>query len=242
MTPEQIKKTLRLHSMWVRGEGGGERANLTDAYLERANLAGANLERANLAHAYLARANLTDANLAGANLAGANLVHAYLAHAYLARAYLAGANLERANLAGANLERANLTDANLTDANLAGANLTGATYNNKTIWPTFQICPESGSFIGYKKLQQKRIAKLQIPAKAKRVSTPIGRKCRAEFVKVLEIIDLDGNKWTAGRSLHNGALYNVGQIFKPDSFDPNFLEECTNGVHFFITRKEAEQY
>jgi uncharacterized protein YjbI with pentapeptide repeats len=202
MTPEQIKETLRLHAMWVRGEVGGVRADLSRANLSRADLSRANLSRADLSRAYLFRADLSRAYLFGADLSGADLSGAYL----------------------------------------FGADLSGASHDEKTIWPAFQICPESGSFIGYKKLQDNRIAKLQIPAKAKRVSTPIGRKCRAEFVKVLEIIDLNGNKCTEGRSTHSGALYTVGQTFKPDSFDPNFLVECTNGVHFFITKKEAEQY
>ena len=106
MTPEDLKEVLRLHGMWLRGDDGGTRANLTGA---------------NLAGAYLA-----GANLAGAYLAGANLADAYFAGAYLARANLTGAYLARANLTGAYLARANFTDANLTGVYLVGANLAGA--------------------------------------------------------------------------------------------------------------------
>ena len=77
-TSEELKKILELHTKWLQGEAGGERAYLEGAYLVEANLEGANL----------AGANLKRANLAKANLAGANLAEAYLAEAYLAGAYL----------------------------------------------------------------------------------------------------------------------------------------------------------
>ena len=33
-----------------------------------------------------------------------------------------------------------------------------------------------------------------------------------------------------------------GELIRPNSWDPNPLVECTNGIHFFITKEEAEQY
>jgi hypothetical protein len=200
-------------------------ANLAGAYLAGANLAGANLDGANLAMANLAGANLARANLAGANLARANL---------------AGANLAGANLAGANLDGAYLARANLAGANLAGANLDGAQCADLAIART-RILPE-GDIIGWKKLRDGLIAKLLIPAKAKR-SHAFGRKCRAEYAKVLEI--WNGKKAVKeGFSSHdNGATaYRVGKVVKPDSFSKDWQTECTPGIHFFITRLEAEDY
>jgi hypothetical protein len=220
-------------------------ANLYGANLAGANLAGANLTGANLYRANLDRANLTGANLTGAYLDRANLTGAYLDRANLTGAYLTGANLyranlDRANLTGANLTGANLTGANLDRANLAGANLDGAKYADLVIART-RILPE-GDIIGWKKLQGGLIAKLLIPADAKR-SHAFGRKCRAEFAKVLEI--WDGKKAVKeGFSGHdNGATaYKVGKVVKPDSFSPDWQTECAPGIHFFITRLEAEDY
>jgi len=173
------------------------------------------------------RANLNGANLYGANLYGANLD----------RANLYGANLDRANLYGANLDRANLNGANLYGANLNGANL-------KKIIHLFTIVPEKGSFIGWKKGQYGCIIELEIPAKAKRHNYLGGRKCRAEFVKVIEIRDSKGHKV---KECYNGThehkiLYKVGEIVKPDSYDPDPLNECSNGIHFFLTRQEAKNW
>ena len=115
MTPEDIKKTLDGHALWLSGRGG-KRANLRGADLYGANLRGADLRGANLGGANLRGANLCGADLRGANLGGANL----------RGADLGGANLRGADLYGANLRGANLYGANLRGANLRGADLGGA--------------------------------------------------------------------------------------------------------------------
>ena len=156
-----------------------------------------------------ARASLADANLAGADLAGA---------------YLAGANLAGANLA----------DAYLAGAYLAGANLARAKGAAKKM-PHFQL--PAGDLIGWKKCGN-HIVKLLIPADAKRTASLVGRKCRAEWVRVLEI---DGAEEAV--SGHDCAtVYRVGETVRPDSYDDNPLVECTHGIHWFATRAEAEEY
>ena len=37
-------------------------------------------------------------------------------------------------------------------------------------------------------------------------------------------------------------LYKPGEIVRPDKWDPNPLIECAPGIHFFITREEAEDW
>ena len=63
MTQYELEEILKLHKMWLNGEKGGKRANLTDANLTDANLTGA----------ILRRANLSDANLIGTILIRADL-------------------------------------------------------------------------------------------------------------------------------------------------------------------------
>ena len=198
-----------------------ECANLADANLVGANLADANLARANLARANLVGADLMDANLADANLVGANLVGANLADANLARANLARANLARANLAGAYL-----ADAYLADAYLARAK------NIKL--PAFQI-PQEGELIVYKKLHNGAVCKLRIPPESRRTASVVGRKCRAEFA---EVIEGEGKSWrTDGDHVID---YAPGTVVNADKYDDNPLVECAGGIHFFLTREEAE--
>ena len=135
---------------------------------------------------------------------------------------------ESANLAGANLAGANLYGANLYGATLAGA--TGILDN---VIQRRRICPD-GEFIGYKKLANGTIATLRVPADVQRVGGVVGRKCRAEYVEVIN---------GSGLSRYNGATkYEPGTVVRPDSFDPDPLVECGHGIHFFITRYEAEEF
>ena len=155
------------------------------------------------------------------------------------------ANLSDADLRYANLSDANLRYADLSDANLSGANLSGAVYNEYTAFFTLQ-CPEDGAFIGYKKCGQ-YIIKLQITDTARR-SSATNRKCRASEVLVLDIQNIDGTESGLTEYLYNddytknGTLYKIGEITKSDSFDENRWNECSNGIHFFITRQEAVNY
>ena len=143
------------------------------------------------------------------------------------------ANLRGANLSGADLYGANLSGANLPGADLRGANLYGAK-NAELLLAQTSIVPEEGAFVGYKKLANGVIAKLVIPHDAKRLNAYGSRKCRAEKVFVLE---------GEGLSKHdNKTKYSPDTWVIPDSFNDDRREECSNGIHFFITRIEAENY
>lgn len=198
-----IKLILEKHAKWIRGEDGGERANLYGA-------------------------NLRCADLSSADLRGADL---------------RGADLSSANLRDANLRDANLYGANLRDANLRGAkNTDKIAWNARTAFYPLQ-CPETGSFIGYKKAADK-IVMLEICADAKR-SSATSRKCRCSKAKVLAITNLDGSE--SGLSevksdYDKDFIYRVGEIAEVPDFDDNRWNECAAGIHFFITRDEAVKY
>ena len=155
--------------------------------------------------------------------------------AYLSGAYLSGADLRGADLRGAYLSRADLSRADLRGADLSCADLSGAKNADLVIAQT-RILPD-GDLIGWKKCKAGVIVKLRIPEAAKR-SHAFGRKCRAEFADVLEVIGAE-----VGISSHDGKTeYRAGSRIVPDSFDENWTEECSHGVHFFISKIEAENY
>ena len=227
MNQEELNEILEKHKKWLNDEEDGERADLSSADLSSANLSGANLSWANLSSADLSSANLSGANLSWANLSSANL---------------SGANLSRAKLSGADLSSANLSGANLSRAKLSGANLEGILYNENTSFFALQ-CPEEGSFIGFKKAGGK-IVKLLIPEEAKR-SSATSRKCRCSKAKVLSITELDGSD-SGLESIQSdysaGFVYKVGEEVSVPDFDENRWDECSTGIHFFITRDEAVRY
>jgi uncharacterized protein YjbI with pentapeptide repeats len=195
------------------------------------------LSRANLSGANLSGANLSGANLYGADLSGANLSGANLSRADLSEADLSGANLSGANLSGANLSGANLSGADLSGANLSGANLSGANTSSCNL-SMFTVAGE-GELTVYKKLKSGAIATLRIPANAGRVNAYGSRKCRAEFAVCIAL----SNGASEGIAMHEGkTVYRIGETVTPDKYDPSPLIECSNGIHFFITRTEAENY
>ena len=142
--------------------------------------------------------------------------------------WLSGEGGRRAYLQDANLRRADLRGADLQDANLRGAYL-----------PRYQI-PQTGTLEVFKKVEGK-IVKLRIPAEAKRMISLVGRKCRAEYVKVL---DIEGGGPVTSDGMGSGVstTYEVSKTIKPDSYDDDIRIQCSHGIHFFLTREEAEEF
>ena len=155
-------------------------------------------------------------------------------------AYLRGAYLRGAYLRGADLRGADLSGADLRGADLSGADLRGA----KDIhYPL--ACPSDGDFVGWKKLTTQDfdayLVKMRIPAEAKR-SSATTNKCRCEFAEVLAIEPIN-NAPQVHTIYHNAyghtTTYTVGQIVRPDKWDENRWNECSNGIHFFCDREAA---
>ena len=256
MTKEQLNEILEKHKKWLNDEPGGERADLREADLWEADLRGASLRGANLWGADLWEANLWEADLRGANLQGASL-----RGANLWRANLWGADLWEADLRGADLWRADLREADLREADLRRADLQKADLWRADLWGTNLreannipdyvcpiCCPEKGSFIGFKRAYAVRncvevIIELEIPAEAKR-SSATNRKCRCNKAKVLSITDLQGiaEFQKAHSRYDNDFIYEVGKTVIVDDYDDNRWNECSTGIHFFITRDEAVNY
>lgn len=164
-----------------------------------------------------------------ADLSRANLSMADLSMANLSMADLSGANLSRADLSWAYLLWANLSGADLLWANLSGAKLPkGEEYRKGVIL--------RDDMIGYKKCHNGVIVTLKIP-KGSVVFCINGSKCRANSAIVTAI---DGAE--RAYSQYNGMSYYVGDRFNIWNFDCEYNNECSTGIHFFRTRKEAENY
>ncbi len=197
---------------------------------------------------YVLTADLSSANLRSANLRSADLSSADLRYADLRYANLRSANLRSANLSSANLRYANLRSADLRSANLRSANLSSAKnlelvlYNGSTAFFALQ-CPEEWEFIWWKKCKNNTIVKLLIPKNAKR-SSATTRKCRASEAKVLAIYDSEWKEIKETFSSYSyNFLYKKWKVVKPkEEFCEDRWNECASGIHFFITRKEAELY
>lgn len=221
-------------------------SDLSNATLMGADLGCSDLKGSDLSYSCLFRANLLEVELEGANLSKANLEGTNLEGAYLRYSYLKGATLRDTNLRWADLEGANLSYSDLKGANLRGANLKGTDlryirYDETTYFFSLQ-CPEEGSFIGYKKADDK-IIKLLITEDSLR-SSATSRKCRCSKAKVLSITNFENTEEfeMVKSDYDKDFIYEVGKTIEVKDFDEDRWNECSTGIHFFITRQEAIEY
>ena len=203
------------------------------AYLSYANLSSANLRSADLRSANLCSADLRSADLRSANLRSANLCSANLRSADLRSADLRSADLRSADLSYADLSYADLSYANLQNA------------MNAVLPLARTVIVPAGTLIVWKKCQHEVLVKLRIPEHARR-SNACGRKCRAEFAEVLEVVGADHAvslyKPERYDPDYKPIVYRVGETVRCDSWNDDRLVECGGGVHFYLTREEAEAY
>lgn len=212
-------------------------ARLVYAYLMNADLSNADLSNANLRYAEISNADLSNADLSNANISNADLSNTTLSNTNLWYAILSNADLRYADLSNANIRYADLRYADLRNA--------------KNIPFIPMACPDTGSFIGWKKAlsdlvpNRKVIVKLAIPKDAKRSSTT-NRKCRCDKAKVLEIQHLDKNDncdiTEAYADYDDDFKYTVGETVSVENFEDDRHIECAPGIHFFINREEAVRY
>ena len=87
------------------------------------------------------------------------------------------------------------------------------------------------------------LVELLIPADAKR-SSATTEKCRCDKALVVSITEIDtGVQHTETVNFNFAkAIYHVGEIVYPDSFDDNRWNECSHGIHFFINKESAINY
>lgn len=217
MTQEQLNKIVENHQHYLNKDIDGwenMRADLSNKILYEANLRRADLRNADFREASLFGADLRYANLSGADLRDANLCKA---------------NLRGANLRGAKLQNTDIVCAVISE-------------DTKIDYPI--ACPETGSFIGYKKAVSEKIVKLQICKDAKR-SSATTKKCRCSKALVLSIENRNGSDSGLQEieSIYNPSfVYRVGEIAEVYNFDDDRWNECAPGIHFFVDRQNAVEY
>jgi hypothetical protein len=168
-----------------------------------------------------------------------------LQDANLWNANLQKANLQNADLWNANLQIADLQKAYLQNANLQNANLRDAKETSLIIARTY-VAPETGAYIGWKKCNNGVIVKLQIQDNSER-SNATGRKCRARYVIDLGHYDRDRNALPDNHiaitdTYNERTEYKKGKEVHCHEWDDNRWNECSGGIHHFITRAEAEAW
>ena len=227
MTQNELNKIIENHQHYLNKDIDGWENMRAD--LSYQDLSGLDLKNA----------NLRNANLYKADLRESNLYRAFCCYVNLCRADLRNADFRETNLLGADLREADLRGAKLQNTDIVCAVISEDT---KIDYPI--ACPETGSFIGYKKAVSEKIVKLQICKDAKR-SSATAKKCRCSKVLVLAIENMDGSD-SGLQEIESHFdpcfIYRVGEIAEVYNFDNDRWRECASGIHFFMDRQDAVEY
>lgn len=200
--------------------------------MEDVDLSGENLSNIDFSHTNLKGVNLKGANLRWADLTGADLTNAILN---------SQTDFQYANLDGAKgLEAYRIVPEEGSFIGWKKVNLLSRF--RKT---TSRLCGfEYGTCTD-------AVLKLEIPKHAKRVNAYGSRKCRASSARVLSVLDAEGKRpirlkekevLISPNATMNDVkplFYAPGKLMRADSFDLDPRVECSNGIHFFMTRQEA---
>ena len=133
-------------------------------------------------------------------------------------------------------EYADLRSANLYGADLYGADLSGADLDEKEHIRKGIVV--QNKLTGWKKCQNGVLVKLEIP-KGAFVFCINGSKCRTNVAKIVKIEGGDGK--IAISSYDKNFVYKLGKTIRIDDFDCIYNVECSTGIHFFRTKKEASE-
>ena len=190
--------------------------------------------------------NGSKANLIGEDLRDIDFSYIDLKYVNFKSSNLSGSCFKFSDLTGTDFEYADLRFVNFECADLKyailnKANLKNIIYNDATSFFALQ-CPEEGSFIGYKVIDNK-IIKLLIPKDAKRCSGT-SRVCRCSKAKVLSITSLDGEEEfrKVASYYDRNFIYKKRRTAKVKNFDENRWDDWGNGIRFFLTKQEAINY
>lgn len=208
------------------------------ARFQYANCRYCNFSYSNLSYGYFHGTDFFRSNLSNTILSKSDLTACIFHSANLSKADVFWSNLRYANLTDANLKNANLKYSIILDTILEDADLTDATMPFIPF-----VCPQKGSFLGYKVAGDK-IVVLEIPDDAKRLSGT-DRQCRTNKAYVKALLNLDetpSDSTQIGSNYDTSFVYKVGTMVEVKDFDDDRFHSCTTGIHFFINIDEVLEY
>lgn len=196
--------------------------------------------------------NLVESNFDGTTFFNVDFSYAVLNKSIMRHCIFNNCSFYKASLKDVDLQSAVFSNCTMKRADIRGANFYAASLNDTEIdgvladeaTSYFKLrCPAEGPFLGYKKLQDDRIAMLLIPEDAKRTSATCNT-CRCSKAKVLAVRSFDQKiHYDYGIStINDDFVYNVGEWVFADEFEDNRWIDATHGIHFWMSWEEACAY
>ena len=227
-----LEEILERHLHWLNRDCENwedMQADLRYADLRYADLRYTDLRNANMSYANMRYANMRNANVSYANMSYADMRNTNMSYANMSYADIRSVDMRYANMRSVDMRNVNMIGVDMIGANMKGADMRGVDRLKKGI-------KLSEPIIGWKKCKNNVLVKLEIPRGAI-VFSINNKKCRTDKAKVLEIIGAD-----RAYSNYKFFCYYVGDIIEIFNFNCEYNVECAEGIHFFRTREEAENY
>ena len=268
ISQSKLKTAIANHEKWLKNKKGGRMLRLNNYDLTGLDFSGHNLSHASMQDSIIDDVDfgncvLDDADFTNSRLRRANFHDADCTDCNFENADCTECDFIRANLSNAHLENtcfylSTFKETKLTNAMAYGADFRECDFDDCDLTSIhtdedtagfYLTCPEKGEFTAFKKAElygcgERVIVELKVPASARR-SSACSRKCRVSKAKVVSITSLDGKKkYTQNAySMHSSSfVYKIGQTVEVNNFDKNRWNECSTGIHCFITRDEAVHY
>lgn len=249
---EELDKMIDEHEMWLENPEKGNRLILDKYDLSSLNIENRNLKRVMFCNCNMNKMRISHCDMSLTYFSSSNMGRIFFENCNFLDMDFIENNLRGARFFKSKLDNVDLMNSNLSNAKIRDCELKNIRVNSYTSFYSLQ-CPEEGSFIGFKKASILEVSgeiievivKLQITEDSLR-SSATSRKCRCSKAKVLSISYLDGTECPKGTIAHSqydsDFIYKIGDILEIKNFDENRWEECSTGIHFFITREEAVNY
>lgn len=266
ITSKQLKTIMDAHAKYLAGKASGKRAvfrnvELTGAFSD-IDFSKASFEGVTATYAMFINCKFNecyfdeDCNFVSAEFTDCDLTVVEMRNGTnFARASFDRCNFKNAVCHGAfrnteffddDLTNVNMYEADFTNTEFVRCKLDNIKYDECTCGIAL-ACPEKGSFTAFKKAElyngDKCIVELQVPADALR-SSATTRKCRVSKATVVAVYTMDGKsvKQNAYSTHTRSFVYKLGKMVEVKNFDKNRWNECSSGIHCFITKREAEHY
>lgn len=267
ISSKQLKTIMDAHAKYLAGKASGKRAvfsnveltgEFSDIDFSKASFEGVTAEYVTFCDCKFnecqfdedcnfVNAEFNDCDLSEVEMNnGANFAGASFDKCNFKNACCRGAIFRNTAFYDADLTNVNMYEADFTNADFVRCKLDNIRYDECTCGIAL-ACPEKGSFTAFKKAKlyndNNCIVELQVPADALR-SSATTRKCRVSKAKVVAVYTMDGKsiKQNAYSIQTRSFVYKIGKIVEVKNFDKNRWNECSTGIHCFITKREAEQY
>lgn len=268
ISQSKLNTAICKHEKWLKHKKGGKKLMLYNYDLTGLDFSGHNLSYASMQDSIIDDADFTDCILNNAIFNNSRLRRACFYEADCTECSFKYADCTDCDFTSTNLDGAQLsiarfylskfTETNLTNAFAYGADFRGCDFDDckfdsihtdEETTGFFLTCPEKGAFTAFKKAKlyygtERVIVELKVPASALR-SSACSRKCRVSKAKVVSITSLDGKKkytQNAYSMYASDFVYKVGKTVEVKNFDKDRWNECSTGIHCFMTREEAVNY